>query len=428
MSSIIPSSNWRAYVKATTFYDNVASGSPAADPVHAIAAGDALRLSKCDIKQRIVNALRPDERNTFRTQVSTYAGLHEATFDLEGILGIQGTAGTAPEMDDLLEHILGNKVVDPGVSVTYKPRAIISVDQPKALTILRHHYSDGAEFLVNGVIETAAFNFVNGELATISGSGVGAYGGTLGFTGATAPADAVAPYTFDVPGEIHLESLRRWIGNKIEFYDYTLGTTDNNGGAGYTLVSVEAALTAGNTTVTVAEAIVGSANPVFVRAFLPAPTLVNSIIPSGPVGIQITFGNLSADNFPAKSVEITIAKNNMARREGGFSGVSQAYCAGFEASTRIEFVADGDNEKIAYVAKNLALSNQGVMKLEFDAFQDRYFAATGNRLHVTMPQIALTEIPEWTDNENDARGLVIAGRLLNSSGATENDALQLKFL
>jgi hypothetical protein len=142
--------------------------------------------------------------------------------------------------------------------------------------------------------------------------------------------------------------------------------------------------------------------------------------------VTVTSG-AAAINMPCKSVEISIAKNLGVRREAGFWSVSGAYAGPFEATVKIDFLADSTNEFLEHVARTFAYSGQDWFALTFDC-QQGLFTTDGKRLRVTCPHVLLDTMPDLSPSDGDAQGRTITGSCLNTAAATDNDCVELQFI
>lgn len=107
-------------------------------------------------------AKRPAVRLSIGTLQDIYAGsLHEISFECE-IKG-SGTAGTAPEIDALLQSCALSSTVVAATSVTYAP--VSTPTSQKSCTI--YYYEDGSLYKVTGCRGTAAFTLKAGDVAKV---------------------------------------------------------------------------------------------------------------------------------------------------------------------------------------------------------------------------------------------------------------------
>lgn len=107
-------------------------------------------------------AKRPAVRLSIGTLQDIYAGsLHEISFECE-IKG-SGTAGTAPEIDALLQSCALSATVVALTSVTYAP--ISTPASQKSCTI--YYYEDGSVYKVTGCRGTASFTLKAGNVGLI---------------------------------------------------------------------------------------------------------------------------------------------------------------------------------------------------------------------------------------------------------------------
>ena len=82
------------------------------------AAGDAFRAVNINIEPVVNRPLINDARGT-RSQMARFEGRRRATFTIDTLLRMSGTAGTAPEINDLLKHVFGTETIVASTSVTY---------------------------------------------------------------------------------------------------------------------------------------------------------------------------------------------------------------------------------------------------------------------------------------------------------------------
>ena len=82
------------------------------------AAADAFRATNIMITPQHDRPMVDDEYNTRSRQV-TFEGRKRADVSVETLLRPSGTAGTPPEVDKLLKHVMGIKDVTATTRVTY---------------------------------------------------------------------------------------------------------------------------------------------------------------------------------------------------------------------------------------------------------------------------------------------------------------------
>jgi hypothetical protein len=290
-----------AWVDLQAVFDNSTQGNPTAiaTTMSSIATGDAIRVISAEINQGVAVIPRDDERTGLRTPDSAFAGLRNAEFTVSVYLTPSGAAGTAPDTGELYNAAMGTETIVGGTSVTYTLSGDVSNEITNFVNLLVERDPDHTEFLTNGVIQSMTITAVNGEPTLVEFSGVGAVGGEIRFCQVTAAGPSTTVTATDAT---FLKNLRPWVGNLIEFYDETTGTTDDNTGAGYTLSAVPNS----GTTFTIAPAVT-TANQSRVRSFNPARTLASDTVPSGPAGTTI-------DSASAPLTSATIALNDLNTR------------------------------------------------------------------------------------------------------------------
>ena len=147
-------------------------------------------------------------------------GQRIANWSMEALLQPSGTAGTAPEIDNLLKTVL-EESISAGVSVTYAP-----LTDPAGVVTL-HHFLQSIETAVIGALPTK-FSIKYDELLKIAIEGLGkdryVQGKTEVSTGGALIGAAIVPV--DAPNQLVKNGL-------VKF-----GTEDNSG-AGYTITKIE---------------------------------------------------------------------------------------------------------------------------------------------------------------------------------------------
>jgi hypothetical protein len=107
--------------------------------VRATAAG-AFNALKFTLGYTVDRMDRNDNRDT-PGLVSRTTGMQKGTFSIDGYLIPSGTAGTAPDMQELFQSVFGTETIDPGVSVAY---TLANTQAIQVLSLHRAAYPGGA--------------------------------------------------------------------------------------------------------------------------------------------------------------------------------------------------------------------------------------------------------------------------------------------
>jgi len=264
----------------------VETESTAGTFVKATSAG-AAKLKVTSMDKQIERKDREDSRPT-RSLLERITGKGTISWSAEGYLIPSGTAGTPPDIHELLYGILGTYANVPATSDTYSP----SETQVIRTVSLTHHYNDVA-------MESAAGCWVNAATITSSGGDeptIAFEGGamSMAFTGNTT-LDAATPgggATFQVqPGGTRSISVNSVV---------QVGTDDNSS-AGFQVDAVNHTTYIHTAT---GDTITAQADDSDVLPFSPAETTAGSPI-NGITG-SLT---LDGTEYPITAFDVTISNN-----------------------------------------------------------------------------------------------------------------------
>jgi len=197
-----------------------------------------------------------------------------------------GAAGTAPMEKELLEALFGTETIVGATSVTYTQ----AIEKPSVSIWVKN---DHTVFFASGAtVSSARFSVATKGALKIDLSGKFMQMGIVGTQDLAAAAIATA-----TTGTVDDASCYS-VGGKIEFYDVSAGTVDDNSGAGYTISGV-------NTTTNVLTFTPGLADGFdiddTVRPWLPTGTVVGS-----PVENRKTTASINSVSTNVKKFDISV--------------------------------------------------------------------------------------------------------------------------
>ena len=293
------------------------------------------------------------------------------------LLRPSGTAGTAPEIGDVLKHLMGSVAVVGGTSVTYS-----FLEDPTALSasiyVGRTHTQEGC---YGAIVNKATINWGEG-LATVSFSGeaVGYINGgyttlSTGMTGLTtatvADASNFTPYSIVQVG------------------------SDTNTGAGYMINSIS-----GN--VLTLESAVTAATGSVVKAFLPDPTYVGNALGDRAGSLSLDASATTIAHLPSSlDIENGVSLLTM---EAFQTGASDVLAAGIRnVSPKLNFLVARENN---YVINDMRA------KTTYDTHITIGAATAGARMKLDMPYLQFTaedqDSPEEGTEKWSASGVALA--------------------
>ena len=130
-------------------------------------ATDAFPATRITIAPTYDRMTVPDRRGT-RSVVQKVAGRKGATFTVEGSLRPSGTAGTAPDMADLLKHTFGTQTIVGATSVAYT----LLKDPSGLFGTLYRKLPDILEGCYGSIVQSANFTFASDAFLVASFSGI----------------------------------------------------------------------------------------------------------------------------------------------------------------------------------------------------------------------------------------------------------------
>ena len=240
------------------------------------AATHALRITDFSFGRPVGRADVPDRKGT-RSRIER-AALRTPVqpWSLSGIMRPSGSAGTAPDIGDVLKHAFGTETVSGGVSVTYSPLKDMS-----ALSASIYGYHGGIlEGVYGAVVQNFSLSWSGDDAVQWTATGVAKdyiFAGSSPANGADTTATAL-------------------VVDDADFF--TVGAlvqidTDDNTGAGYQVTAVDHA----TETLTITPAATWSDNDV-VAAFVPTGTYAGD-------PLYTPAGSISFDNGSTTTTDLS---------------------------------------------------------------------------------------------------------------------------
>jgi hypothetical protein len=132
------------------------------------AATDAFLTNSFEITPNYDRPIVPDRRNT-RSVQETVAGRKSCGWSCGGTLRASGTAGTQPDIGDILKHTFGTETIVSSTSVKY-----VLLKDPSALSAsIYKKMDDILEGVYGAVVQSLTLNFSADDFATWEASGIG---------------------------------------------------------------------------------------------------------------------------------------------------------------------------------------------------------------------------------------------------------------
>lgn len=231
------------------------------------AAGNAFRATAITMGQPVGREHAGDRRGT-RSRIERVTTRTPAQpWSVATLLRPSGSAGTAPDIGDLLKHAFGTETVSGGTSVTYS-----LLKDPTALSgTLYRQLSDIHEFVYGAVVQSFTMRWTGDGFVICEFSGVGKEFGRTGNDAANGTGAAATALVVDDADFFSVYSII-----KID--------TDDNSSAGYQVTAIDHS----TQTLTITPAATWSDNDT-VTPFLPSGTFAGSPLFG-------TDGSLSLDN------------------------------------------------------------------------------------------------------------------------------------
>ena len=133
------------------------------------AAADAFRATSITMGAPVGREFPGDRRNTRSRIEQTITRTPVQPWSASGILRPSGTAGTAPDIGDMLTHAMGTATVAGGSSVTYS-----LLKDPTALSgAIYRSTTDLTEGVSGAIVQNLSFNWTGDSFVTWTVSGVG---------------------------------------------------------------------------------------------------------------------------------------------------------------------------------------------------------------------------------------------------------------
>ena len=133
------------------------------------AGADAFRATSITMGAPVGREFPNDRRNTRSRIEQTITRTPVQPWSASGILRPSGSAGTAPDIGDMLTHAMGTATVSSGVSVTYS-----LLKDPTALSgAIYRSTTDLTEGVTGAVVQNLSFNWSGDSFVTWTIAGVG---------------------------------------------------------------------------------------------------------------------------------------------------------------------------------------------------------------------------------------------------------------
>jgi len=133
------------------------------------AAADAFRATSITMGAPVGREFPNDRRNTRSRIEQTITRTPVQPWSASGILRPSGTAGTAPDIGDMLTHAMGTATVSAGTSVTYS-----LLKDPTALSgAIYRSTTDLTEGVSGAIVQNLTFNWSGDSFVTWTISGIG---------------------------------------------------------------------------------------------------------------------------------------------------------------------------------------------------------------------------------------------------------------
>ena len=133
------------------------------------AAGDAFRATSITMGAPVGREFPGDRRNTRSRIEQTTTRTPVQPWSASGILRPSGTAGTAPDIGEMIKHAFGTETVAGGSSVTYS-----LLKDPTALSgAIYRSTTDLTEGVYGAVVQNLSFNWSGDSYITWTATGVG---------------------------------------------------------------------------------------------------------------------------------------------------------------------------------------------------------------------------------------------------------------
>lgn len=355
-------------------------------------ATHAARVKKADIKYDQERRNRADARQT-RSLMERITGIKNVEWMAELYVLPSGTAGTPPDIHDLLRCAMGGYANSPGTSDTY---SLADGQSALASCTIAHEMSETVNRQATGA-------FVESMKVSVKGGDepVFAFAGGASDYVHTGPATLGAAITY-VATPITSVTLTAGTAPNIDTNSVIQIDGNDNGGAGFLVTAG-----GGTTTLTISPGIsVSVSNGAEVLPFVPTETVAGS-----PIASILGSLTLAGVSLPITEFELEIKNNIKALKDQAFTAATPDYIVGFrEVTGSIKLRARKDQIIHLGKYKNAISTTQAIVVT--------CGSTAGARMVITVPYAeidkAALDVPE-----QDEAMITLPFVAMGSSGADE---------